>query len=120
MDIKEIPPHTIITGVAAVAWLGSFGLRALNPEFSLGPAADALMTTVVGYWFTANHKAGDGGDLLGSIVSKNVIPAISTAHAEPKSEQVTPPVYVPKPTPPKPPPPRPITPTKTGGMPWDL
>jgi hypothetical protein len=111
MKLKDIPPPTLITGVAAIAWLGSFGLRALNPSFALGPAADALMTTVVGWWFTENHKAGDG--LLGSIVSKNVIPSIATAHAEPKPGQVTPPVYVPKPSPPKP-----TKPIKPGGLPW--
>ena len=114
MNIKDIPPHTLITGVAAVAWLGSFGLRALNPEFALGPAADALMTTVVGYWFTANHKAGDGGDLLGEVVNKVAIPMISTAHAAPKP--------APKPAAPAPkpsaPPPKPTTPTKPGGLPW--
>ena len=112
--LKAIPPHTLITAVAGVAWLGSFVIRAVNPDFALGAAADALMTTVVGYWFTANHKAGDGDDLLGAVVSKNVLPAISGAHAPPKpSQPAAPPAskpYTPKPVPP--------ASTKQGGLPW--
>ena len=111
MNIKDIPPHTLITGVAAVAWLGSFALRAVNPEFALGPAADALMTTVVGYWFTQNKKSGDG--LLGEVVNKVALPMISTAHA-PAPKPAAPPV--PKPVPPTAP--KPTTPPKQGGLPW--
>ena len=63
MRLKDIPPHTLITGVAGIAWLGSFVVRAIKPDFALGAAADALMTTVVGYWFTAEHKSG-GNDFI--------------------------------------------------------
>jgi hypothetical protein len=120
VKLRDIPPHTLITAVAAVAWLGSFVIRAFVPDFALGTAADALMTTCVGYWFTANHRAGDDDDLLGAVVSKNVLPAIAGAHA---------PDGPPKPSPaPSYPPPgqRPPTaqpaPTKApptqGGLPW--
>jgi hypothetical protein len=117
VKLRDIPPHTLITAVAAVAWLASFVIRAFVPDFALGAAADALMTTCVGYWFTANHKAGKGDDLLGEVVSKNVLPAISGAHAPPK----------PSPAPSYPPPgQRPPTaqpaptkaPPKQGGLPW--
>jgi hypothetical protein len=115
--LKSIPPHTLITAVAGVAWLGSFVIRAVKPDFALGAAADALMTTVVGYWFTANHKAGQGDDLLGEVVSKNVLPAISGAHATPKpapTKNYPPPAQRPptaQPAPKKAPP-------KQGGLPW--
>jgi hypothetical protein len=116
--LRGIPPHTLITAVAAVAWLASFIIRAFVPDFALGTAADALMTTCVGYWFTANHKAGDGGDLLGAVVSKNVLPAISGAHApsKPPLADDGPPIGTyPKPSPqpaPK------SAPPKQGGLPW--
>ena len=116
MNLKSIPPHTLITGVAAIAWLGSFVIRAFNPDFALGTAADALMTTCVGYWFTANHKAGDGGNLLGEVVTKVGMPYIAKAHQDapvPPSHP-TPQPYVP-PTAPKPyAPPA----SKQGGLPW--
>ena len=116
MNIKEIPPHTLITGVVAVAWLGSFGIRAVVPDFALGTAADALMTTTVGYWFTAQKRAGkgdDGGDLLGELVNKNVLPMISTAHAPAPAPAPAP---VPKPAAPAP---KPATkPNTQGGLPW--
>jgi hypothetical protein len=108
MKFKEIPPHTLITGVAGIAWLGSFVVRAIKPDFALGAAADALMTTVVGYWFTAEHKSG-GNDLLNEVVSKVGIPYISTAHKD-------------KTPPPRPSvPPKPAAPKKQpkqGGLPW--
>ena len=117
MNLKSIPPHTLITGIAGIAWLGSFVARAFVPDFALGTAADALMTTVVGYWFTANHKAGDGGNLLSEVVTKVGLPYISTAHANPTPP---PPAYTPPATPPYTPPPRPYTPpaSKQGGLPW--
>ncbi len=120
MNIKDIPPHTLITGVAAIAWLGSFGLRALNPEFALGPAADALMTTVVGYWFTVNKKSGkdDGSGLLEEVVTSVAMPMIATAHSSKPAAPNAP-------TSPAPPAPRPVTPPvrptpppAQGGLPW--
>jgi hypothetical protein len=101
VKLKNIPPYTIITGAAAVAWLGSFVIRAVKPDFALGAAADALMTTVVGYWFTADHKAGN---LLNEVVTKVGVPYISTAHTDKPT-----PAYTPKPEP-KP---------KQGGLPWN-
>lgn len=107
MKIKDIPPHTLITAVAGVAWLGSFVVRAIKPDFALGAAADALMTTVVGYWFTAEHKTG-GNDLLNEVVSKVGIPYISSAHTD-----------KPKAAPPRPSVPPPAAPSKKqGGLPW--
>jgi len=116
MKLKSIPPHTLITGVAAIAWLGSFVIRAFKPDFALGAAADALMTTCVGYWFTANHKAEDGGDLLGEVVNKVGIPMISQAHT-PTAVQSVPiqaPVQSHQTAQPKPPSP----PSSQGGLPW--
>ncbi len=109
MKLKDIPPHTLITAVAGAAWLGSFVVRAIKPDFALGAAADALMTTVVGYWFTADHKANKGDDLLNEVVTKVGMPYISTAH----SEKAKPPTN----TPPRVPPPAPKKP-KQGGLPW--
>lgn len=114
MKLKDIPPHTLITGVAGIAWLGSFVIRAIKPDFALGAAADALMTTVVGYWFTANHKAG-GNDLLNEVVTKVGVPYISTAH----QDKAKPPPYTPPAPKPYTPPTAPRTvPPKQGGMPW--
>lgn len=117
MNLKSIPPHTLITGIAGIAWLGSFVIRAFNPDFALGTAADALMTTCVGYWFTANHRAGDGGDLLGEVVNKVGLPMISKAHAPAAPPPAAPPPAAP---PSYTPPPRPYTPpaSKQGGLPW--
>ena len=119
MNLKSIPPHTLITGVAAIAWLGSFVIRAFKPDFALGAAADALMTTCVGYWFTANHKAGDGGDLLGEVVNKVGIPMISKAHAPPVPSPPVPsaPPVQSVPIQPYQPPVKP-PPTSQGGLPW--
>ena len=108
MKLKDIPPHTLITGVAGIAWLGSFVVRAIKPDFALGAAADALMTTVVGYWFTADHKANKGDDLLGEVVTKVGMPYISGAHSDKKAPSPTPGT---SPKPPK-------TAPKKGGLPW--
>lgn len=109
MKFKDVPPHTLITAVAGVAWLGSFVVRAIKPDFALGAAADALMTTVVGYWFTADHKAKKGDDLLGEVLTKVGMPYISTAH----SDKAKPPPY----TPPRPSVPPPAA-KQRGGLPW--
>lgn len=108
MKFKDIPPHTLITGVAGIAWLGSFVVRAIKPDFALGAAADALMTTVVGYWFTAEHKSG-GNDLLNEVVSKVGIPYISTAHGDKPKAAPPPRPSVPPPASKKP---------NQGGLPW--
>lgn len=105
MKLKDIPPHTLITAVAGVAWLGSFVIRSIKPDFALGAAADALMTTVVGYWFTAEHKSG-GNDLLNEVVTKVGMPYISTAHTDKPTV---------KPTPKTAPP---VAKPKQGGLPW--
>lgn len=112
MKFKDIPPHTLITGVAGIAWLGSFVVRAIKPDFALGAAADALMTTVVGYWFTAEHKSG-GNDLLNEVVAKVGIPYISTAHKDAPAK----PPYAP-PSPSVPPPKPAASSKKQGGLPW--
>lgn len=118
--LSGIPPHTLITAVAAVAWLASFVIRAFVPDFALGTAADALMTTCVGYWFTANHKAGDGDGLVGAVVSKNVLPAISGAHAPsvPQKPAPTPSYTPPRQSPPASQSAPKAAPPKQGGLPW--
>lgn len=122
MNLKSIPPHTLITGVAAIAWLGSFFIRAFKPDFALGAAADALMTTCVGYWLTANHKAGDGGDLLGEVVNKVGIPMISKAHAPPVPTATPVPTAPVQSVPVQPYQPpvqsKPSPPSSQGGLPW--
>ena len=118
MKFKDIPIPTLVTGIAGVAWLGSFGLRALKPDFALGPAADTLMATVVAWWIkTRKDSLGGQDDLLTDIASKVALPYISTAHADdepapPKPAQP----YTPKPA--QPYTPKPTTPPKPGGMPW--
>ena len=118
MNIKQVPPHTIITAAVAVAWLGSFALRAINPEFALGPAADALMVTTVTYWLKAQAGARkDGSGLVESLVNEVALPMISTAHTPgtPAAKPVTPAQPTKSPTPPYTPP---TTPPK-GGLPWN-
>jgi hypothetical protein len=116
MKLKDIPIPTLVTGIAGVAWLGSFGLRALKPDFALGPAADTMFATCVA-WFAKTRLAKEGqDDLLSEVLTKSVVPFISTAHADdpepPKPAQP----YTPKPVQPAPKPSSPKP--KPGGMPW--
>lgn len=119
MKFKDIPVPTLITGIAGVAWLGSFGLRALKPDFALGPAADTLMATCTAWWMKTRRDANGGqDDLLTDVVSKVALPYISTAHADDDPEPPKPAQpYTPKPTQPAPKPTTPPKP-KPGGMPW--
>jgi hypothetical protein len=119
-EIKQVPPHTLITGIAAIVWLASFGLRAVFPGFALGPAADTLMATCVAWWMKQNKEKNPDG-LMNEVMEKIALPYISTAHA-PESTQVTAPVstpvYTPKPV--QPPAPKPVTSsTPIGGLPWE-
>jgi hypothetical protein len=116
VNIKDIPVPTLITGAAALAWLGSFALRAMNPEFSGGPAADAMMATVVAWWMkTRKENNGGKDDLLTEVVGKNVLPMISGAHAPTPTPAPSP---APRPSPPPPPSTPPPPPPKQGGLPW--
>jgi len=121
VKLKEIPIYTWVAGVAAVAWVGSFGLRAIKPDMAIGPAADTLMATVVA-WFVKARKDANGGqdDLLTDVATKVALPYISTAHSDTPAPG-SPAPYTPKPTtyPPYTPP-RPSTPPapKPGGLPW--
>ncbi len=118
MNIKDIPPHTLITAVAAVAWLASFVIRAFVPDFALGTAADALMTTCVGYWFTANKKSGDGSGLLEEVVTSVAMPMIATANSPKPTAPSAPTSSVPPAPRPVTPPVRPTPPPAQGGLPW--
>ena len=117
MKLKDIPTPTLITGAAVVLWLGTFVLRSVNPEFSGGPAADALMATVVAWWAKTRKDANGGqDDLITEVLSKNVLPLVSTANTpapvqaqpNPAIGSTKPPVVQPKPT----------QPPKPGGLPW--
>jgi len=110
MKFKDIPVPTLVTGIAGVAWLGSFGLRALKPDFALGPAADTMFATCVAWYAKTRSAKGGQDDLLSEVLTKSVVPFISTAHAE-EPEPPKPAPYTPKPAP-KP------TPKKPGGLPW--
>ena len=135
MRLKQIPPHTLITAFAAVAWLASFPLRSMNPGFNLGPAADTLMATCVAWWMKMQKASGKADGLMVEVVENIALPYISTAHSnkvqpKPTLGSTTPSVVQPKPTlgsttpsvvQPKPPTPRPVQPTTkpTGGLPWE-
>ena len=115
-EIKQVPPHTLITGVAAIAWLASFGLRAVFPGFALGPAADTLMATCVAWWMKQN-KATNPDGLMNDVLEKVALPYIQTAHSPVPASA---PAYSPKPV--QPPAPKPAAPTTTrppGGLPWE-
>ena len=128
MSVKDIPPHTLITGAVAIAWLGSFVIRAVNPAFTMGAAADGLMVTCVTYWMRANAKGKQNGDgLVESLVNEVALPMISTANSPqgaqlpvlPGAPQPAPqpaPAYTPKPQQPQPYTPKPAQPKK--GLPW--
>lgn len=106
--LKDIPTPTLITGGAVVLWLGTFALRAVNPEFAGGPAADALVATVIAWWAKTRKDAHGEDDLISQVLTKNVLPIVSTpATATAPS---------PKPAPPMPP--KPAQPPKPGGLPW--
>jgi hypothetical protein len=50
---------TVLTGVVASAWFGTYALQAISPDIELGMAPDAIMTTTVGAWLHAKSKDGD-------------------------------------------------------------
>ena len=124
-ELKQVPPHTLITGIAAIAWLASFGLRAMFPGFALGPAADTLMATCVAWWMKANKQKNPDG-LMNEVMEKIALPYISTAHS-PGTErtQVTVPVNTSsqKQSAPRPntaiTPAQPTTKPTGGGLPWE-
>ena len=113
MKLKDIPTPTLITGGAVVLWLGTFVLRSVNPEFSGGPAADALMATVVAWWAKTRKDANGGkDDLISEVLTKNVLPMVSP------TTTVTPTTVTPTPASPPPTSPKPTQPPKQGGLPW--
>ena len=115
--IKDIPTPTLITGAAVVLWLGTFVLRSVNPEFSGGPAADALMATVVAWWAKTRKDANGGkDDLISEVLTKNVLPMISPASPSPPA--YTPQPYTPPSQPKQPYTPKPTAPPTKGALPW--
>jgi hypothetical protein len=126
-NIKDIPVPTLITGMTAVVWLGSFVMRSVNPEFTGGPAVDALMATVVAWW-AKTRKTNNGGqdDLISEVLSKNVLPIVSHTPTPPAVDAAPPAAYYPKPAPTPYQPPQSVPPPhsppaskpKQGGLPW--
>jgi hypothetical protein len=123
-NIKDIPVPTLITGMTAVVWLGSFAMRSVNPEFTGGPAIDALMATVVAWWAKTRKAKNGQDDLISEVLSKNVLPIVSNT---PGAADVAPPTaYYPKPAPAPYQPPQsvpltyspPASKPKQGGLPW--
>jgi hypothetical protein len=122
-NIKDIPVPTLVTGMTAVVWLGSFVLRSVNPEFTGGPAADALLATTVAWWAKTRKAKNGQDDLISEVLTKNVLPMVS--HTPPPAD-VAPPTAYPKPAPAPYQPPQPVPPTysppaskpKQGGLPW--
>lgn len=112
--LKGIPVPTLITGAAVVLWLGTFALRSINPEFSGGPAADALLATIVAWWAKTRATSHGKDDLISEVLSKNVLPMISPT--APPAYTPPPQTYTPKPTAPYTP--KPTAPPKQGGLPW--
>lgn len=113
--LKDIPTPTLVTGVAVVLWLGTFVLRSVSPEFSGGPAADALMATIVAWWAKTRKATHGPDDLISEVLSKNVLPVVS--------QQTAPPVAAPKPAAPYQQPVHapyspPASKPKQGGLPW--
>jgi len=115
VKLKDIPTPTLITGAAVVLWLGTFVLRSVNPEFTGGPAADALAATVIAWWAKTRAASHGKDDLISEVLTKNVLPLVSPPSSSPPP--YTPPAYTPAPYTPKPTAPKPTAPTK-GGMPW--
>jgi hypothetical protein len=122
-NIKDIPVPTLVTGMTAVVWLGSFVLRSVNPEFTGGPAADALLATTVAWWAKTRKAKNGQDDLISEVLTKNVLPMVSNT---PPPADVAPPITYPKPAPATYQPPQPVPPTysppaskpKQGGLPW--
>ena len=127
--IKDIPVPTLITGMTAVVWLGSFVMRSINPDFTGGPAIDALMATTVA-WYAKSRKTKNGGqdDLISELLTKNVLPIVShtpgVADAGPPAGTYQPnypksaPYQPPPSLPPKSPQSPPASKPKQGGLPW--
>lgn len=57
MEIK-----TLIAGVVGLVWFGTYCLKGIRPEMELGMAPDALMTTVVGWWFNEKRKEANSDE----------------------------------------------------------
>ncbi len=122
-NIKDIPVPTLVTGMTAVVWLGSFVLRSVNPEFTGGPAADALLATTVAWWAKTRKARNGQDDLISEVLTKNVLPMVSNT---PPPADVAPPTAYPKPAAAPYHPPQPVPPTysppaskpKQGGLPW--
>lgn len=51
-------PATMLTAGATAVWGLTFVLRAIRPEVPIGAACDAVMTSIVGYYF-ADKSKGD-------------------------------------------------------------
>lgn len=125
--LKDIPVPTLITGMVGVVWLGSFALRSINPDFTGGPAADALMATTVA-WYAKSRKTKNGGqdDLISELLTKNVLPIVShtpgVADAGPPAGTYQPypksAPYQPPPVPQNQPYSPPASKPKQGGLPW--
>ena len=121
---KELPTPAVITGVAGLLWLGSFGLRAIKPDLAIGPAADTLMGTCVAWYAKTRLSSNGKDDLLSEVLTTSVLPFVSTAHTDTPAAPGSPAPYTPKPTTYTPPPytpPRPSTPPpapRPGGLPW--
>lgn len=123
-NIKDIPVPTLVTGMTVVVWLGSFVLRSVNPEFTGGPAADALLATTVAWWAKTRKARNGQDDLISEVLTKNVLPMVS--NTPPPADVAPPTPYYPNPAPAPYQPPQPVPPTysppaskpKQGGLPW--
>jgi hypothetical protein len=47
---------TVLASMVGVAWFCTYILKGIRPEIELGVAPDALMTTVVGWFFNEKRK----------------------------------------------------------------
>lgn len=126
-NIKDIPVPTLITGMTAVVWLGSFVMRSVNPDFTGGPAVDALMATVVAWWAKTRKAKNGPDDLISEVLTQNVLPIVSHTPTPPAVDAAAPPAaYYPKPAPTLYQPPQSVPPPhsppaskpKQGGLPW--
>lgn len=50
---------TAIAGFVGLAWFATYMLKGIRPDIELGVAPDALMTTVVGWYFNEQRKAAN-------------------------------------------------------------
>lgn len=53
---------TLVASFVGAAWFGTYVLKGIRPEIEFGLAPDALMTTIVGWFFNEKRKEANAAE----------------------------------------------------------